>query len=286
MPAVAKATARLPAGGCFAPATRYCPECLAGDGSAIQESFGGPWLKAWHLPVVFACPAHRRLLEHLCPECGQPVHGRRPGAYPSDPAGDAGGRAAPGPVQDGTRSRPAPAPARLLRGPARPGREPPGGRPPANRPAGQDPGPPRPRRPRRHGQRGDAGDPGRLLRRPPANSGCWPAGPGPRPGTWPPPRTPRRPSTSTSPRSAGGRLPRAPRHASASTLRPQTPQPAPGWHTSQTASSPAAPATSANSSGGSSRPAPGRQTGPTGAFAFSARRSRAPRACEPPTILS
>jgi hypothetical protein len=57
----------------FAPATRYCPECLAGDGSAIQESFGGPWLKAWHLPVVFACPAHQRLLEHRCPECGQAV---------------------------------------------------------------------------------------------------------------------------------------------------------------------------------------------------------------------
>lgn len=65
----------------FAPATRYCPECLAGDGSAIQDAFGGPWLKAWHLPVVFACPAHQRLLEHLCPECGQAVRGRRPGGY-------------------------------------------------------------------------------------------------------------------------------------------------------------------------------------------------------------
>ena len=63
----------------LAPATRYCPECLAGDGSAIQESFGGPWLKAWHLPVVFACPAHKRLLEHLCPECGQVIRGRQPG---------------------------------------------------------------------------------------------------------------------------------------------------------------------------------------------------------------
>jgi len=63
----------------LAPATRYCPDCLAGDESAIQESFGAPWLKAWHLPVVFACPAHRRLLEHLCPECRQPVRGRRPG---------------------------------------------------------------------------------------------------------------------------------------------------------------------------------------------------------------
>src|SRR5260370_10299107 len=63
----------------LAPAPRYCPDCLAGDGSPIQESFGGPWLKAWHLPVVFACPAHRRLLEHLCPECGQVIRGRRPG---------------------------------------------------------------------------------------------------------------------------------------------------------------------------------------------------------------
>ena len=61
----------------FAPATRYCPECLAGDGSPVQESFGGPWLKAWHLPVVFACPAHRRLLEHRCPDCGQDVHAGR-----------------------------------------------------------------------------------------------------------------------------------------------------------------------------------------------------------------
>jgi hypothetical protein len=64
----------------LAPATRYCPECLAGDGSAIQESFGGPWLKTWHLPVVFACPVHKRLLEHLCPECGQVIRGRQPGS--------------------------------------------------------------------------------------------------------------------------------------------------------------------------------------------------------------
>ena len=64
----------------LAPATRYCPECLAGDGSAIQEAFGGPWLKAWHLPVVSACPVHKRLLEHLCPECGQAIRGRRPGS--------------------------------------------------------------------------------------------------------------------------------------------------------------------------------------------------------------
>jgi hypothetical protein len=65
----------------LAPVTRYCPECLAGDGSAVQESFGGPWRKAWHLPAVFACPAHQRLLEHLCPGCGQVVRGRRPGTH-------------------------------------------------------------------------------------------------------------------------------------------------------------------------------------------------------------
>jgi hypothetical protein len=63
----------------LAPVTRYCPDCLAGDGSAIQESFGGPWLKTWHLPVVFACTAHQRLLEHLCPDCGRAVRAPRPG---------------------------------------------------------------------------------------------------------------------------------------------------------------------------------------------------------------
>jgi hypothetical protein len=83
MPAVGEGHRPLASRRVLAPATRYCPDCLAGDGSAIQESLGSPWLKAWHLPVVFACPAHRRLLEHLCPECGRPVHGRRPGAYPA-----------------------------------------------------------------------------------------------------------------------------------------------------------------------------------------------------------
>jgi hypothetical protein len=77
----------------FAPATRYCPECLAGDGSAVQESFGGPWLKAWHLPVVFACPAHQRLLEHRCPECGHAVRagtGDRPPPHSCPSCGWAG----------------------------------------------------------------------------------------------------------------------------------------------------------------------------------------------------
>lgn len=64
----------------FLPHTRFCPTCLAGDGSPIQNAFGGPWKKIWHLPVVFACPAHQRLLEHRCPRCEQLVHGRQHGA--------------------------------------------------------------------------------------------------------------------------------------------------------------------------------------------------------------
>ncbi|HEX2745626.1 MAG TPA: TniQ family protein [Streptosporangiaceae bacterium] len=78
----AKNAATVPLSGLpvFAPATRYCPDCLAGDGSPIQGAFGGPWRKIWHLPVVFACTLHRRLLEDRCPECGQVTHSHHPGA--------------------------------------------------------------------------------------------------------------------------------------------------------------------------------------------------------------
>jgi hypothetical protein len=61
-------------------ATRYCPQCLAGDGSYIQQQHGGAWHLTWRLPVVFACPLHRRLLEHLCPSCQQPAMSAAPGA--------------------------------------------------------------------------------------------------------------------------------------------------------------------------------------------------------------
>jgi hypothetical protein len=64
----------------FARSTRYCPDCLAGDGSTIQQRHGGGWSKLWRLPVVFACPAHRRLLRHTCPACHAPAHQRRPGS--------------------------------------------------------------------------------------------------------------------------------------------------------------------------------------------------------------
>ncbi|SEB79336.1 TniQ protein [Streptomyces sp. 2224.1] len=53
---------------------RYCPQCLAGDESEIQQRHGGSWRLSWRLPPVFACPRHRRLLRADCPACRQPVH--------------------------------------------------------------------------------------------------------------------------------------------------------------------------------------------------------------------
>jgi hypothetical protein len=60
----------------FSTSSRYCPNCLAGDGSTIQNEYGGPWRLRWHIPVSFACTAHNRLLEHGCPHCGG--HPNRP----------------------------------------------------------------------------------------------------------------------------------------------------------------------------------------------------------------
>ncbi|NUK83651.1 TniQ family protein [Streptomyces lunaelactis] len=62
--------------------SRYCPECLRGDGGPVENAFGGPWRRPWHLPIVFACSRHHRLLEHECPECERPLNAavsRRPG---------------------------------------------------------------------------------------------------------------------------------------------------------------------------------------------------------------
>lgn len=63
--------------------SRYCPTCLAGDGSAVQNLFGGPWKLRWHLPVSFACTTHHRLLAHSCPQCdgtpNQPANTERQG---------------------------------------------------------------------------------------------------------------------------------------------------------------------------------------------------------------
>ena len=68
----ARGARRLDGRQILAPATRYCPECLAGDGSAIQKSFGGPWLKTWHLPVVFACPSTSGCWSTSAPSAARP----------------------------------------------------------------------------------------------------------------------------------------------------------------------------------------------------------------------
>ncbi|SCD86955.1 TniQ family protein [Streptomyces sp. PpalLS-921] len=56
----------------FVSSPRFCPSCLAGDGTPAQQVHGGPWHKLWHLPVVFTCIKHRTYLKADCPDCGQP----------------------------------------------------------------------------------------------------------------------------------------------------------------------------------------------------------------------
>jgi hypothetical protein len=57
---------------------RYCPRCLAGDGSEIQSRYGGAWKKHWRLPVSFACTEHAILLQNGCPQ----MHSRPPRTPP------------------------------------------------------------------------------------------------------------------------------------------------------------------------------------------------------------
>jgi len=58
----------------FTETIRFCPECLAGDGSEVEGLHGGAWRRSWRLPVVFACPQHRRLLLDRCPQCAGLAH--------------------------------------------------------------------------------------------------------------------------------------------------------------------------------------------------------------------
>src|SRR5439155_8982737 len=62
--------------------TRYCPTCLAGDCSPLQNRHGGAWRRVWRLPVVFTCPVHHRYLNHRCAACDQPAHHRTVGLPP------------------------------------------------------------------------------------------------------------------------------------------------------------------------------------------------------------
>lgn len=60
--------------------TRYCPRCLSGDGSEIEERHGGRWCRSWRLPAVFACLRHQRPLLYACPRCGQDINAARTGS--------------------------------------------------------------------------------------------------------------------------------------------------------------------------------------------------------------
>lgn len=62
----------------FSPGTRYCPRCLADDGSTIKEELGGCWKLAWQLPIAFACPGHGIPLQGICPQDHPAVHDLRP----------------------------------------------------------------------------------------------------------------------------------------------------------------------------------------------------------------
>ncbi|WP_411138439.1 TniQ family protein [Streptomyces sp. C10] len=53
--------------------TRYCPSCLAGNGSAIQQRHGGPWKTEWRMAANFACLQHRVFLLTTCPGCALPA---------------------------------------------------------------------------------------------------------------------------------------------------------------------------------------------------------------------
>ena len=69
----------------------YCPRCLAGDRSPIQERHGGAWQWRWRLATSFACLEHGAFLQHLCPRCQLPTGigghagGRRLMAAPTVP---------------------------------------------------------------------------------------------------------------------------------------------------------------------------------------------------------
>ncbi|GAA0990079.1 hypothetical protein GCM10009555_075250 [Acrocarpospora macrocephala] len=62
----------------FTAASRWCPQCLTGDGSPIQTELGGPWRKHWHLPTVFICPAHMTLLSDRCGSCLRTTNSQSP----------------------------------------------------------------------------------------------------------------------------------------------------------------------------------------------------------------
>ncbi|MET7484883.1 TniQ family protein [Streptomyces sp. NPDC005538] len=59
--------------------TRYCPECLFGSGTEIEQLLGGAWWRLWRVPAVFVCCRHQRILSTRCSGCGQPAQVSKPG---------------------------------------------------------------------------------------------------------------------------------------------------------------------------------------------------------------
>ncbi|MEU0354239.1 TniQ family protein [Streptomyces cyaneofuscatus] len=59
----------------FLNSPRFCPACLAGDGTPAQQLHGGPWRKMWYLPIAFTCTVHQEFLMHGCAYCDQPGGG-------------------------------------------------------------------------------------------------------------------------------------------------------------------------------------------------------------------
>ncbi|HUY44999.1 MAG TPA: TniQ family protein [Streptosporangiaceae bacterium] len=68
--------------------SRYCPDCLAGN--------GGRWQLRWRLSWSFACLAHRRLLADGCPRCGAPQRACGPAGYEPPRPGQCPSPAGPG----------------------------------------------------------------------------------------------------------------------------------------------------------------------------------------------
>ncbi|MEU3657965.1 TniQ family protein [Streptomyces sp. NPDC032161] len=70
--------------------SRYCPACLAGDGTPMQTRHDGPWKRQWRLAVVFACLDHWTFLRSECPRCRLPaLSGRSGGPLALLPAANA-----------------------------------------------------------------------------------------------------------------------------------------------------------------------------------------------------
>ncbi len=77
-PPIARSLGRTPAtmdDWLFCPTLRYCPRCLAGDGSPVQTELGGYWKTAWLVPITYACLEHQVLLQHRCPNNDRMGHG-------------------------------------------------------------------------------------------------------------------------------------------------------------------------------------------------------------------